>query len=83
MNKSTLSLKVGETDNLVVNVAPEDLTDASVTFESSDPMVAIVDEHGKVTAVKAGAADITVTTKIGNKTAKCTVTVTETASEAE
>jgi len=30
-----------------------------------------------VTAVKAGTADITVTTKSGNKTAKCTVIVTE------
>jgi uncharacterized protein YjdB len=38
--------------------------------------IATVDNKGKVTAVKEGNADITVTTKDGNKTAKCTLTVT-------
>ena len=76
LDKSTLSLEEGATGNLVATVAPSTATDKTVTFASSDAEVATVDNTGKVTAVKAGNADITVTTKDGNKTAKCTLTVT-------
>ena len=76
LDKSTLSLEEGTTGNLVATVAPSTASDKTVTFASSDAEVATVDNTGKVTAVKAGNADITVTTKDGNKTAKCTLTVT-------
>ena len=76
LDKSTLSLEEGATDNLVATVAPTTATDKTVSYKSSDAEVATVTNAGKVTAVKAGNADITVTTKDGNKTAKCTLTVT-------
>ena len=76
LDKSTLSLEEGATGNLVATVAPSTASDKTVTFASSDATIATVDNAGKVTAVKAGNADITVTTKDGNKTAKCTLTVT-------
>ena len=76
LDKSTLSLEEGATGNLVATVAPTTATDKTVTYSSSDKEVATVTNAGKVTAVKAGNADITVTTKDGNKTAKCTLTVT-------
>ena len=76
LDKSTLSLEEGATGNLVATVAPTTATDKTVTYSSSDEEVAKVTNAGKVTAVKAGNADITVTTKDGNKTAKCTLTVT-------
>lgn len=76
LDKSTLSLEEGATGNLVATVAPSTASDKTVTFASSDVAIATVDNTGKVTAVKAGNADITVTTKDGNKTAKCTLTVT-------
>src|SRR5699024_4359829 len=76
LDKTTLSLEEGATGNLVATVAPSTATDKTVTFASSDVAIATVDNTGKVTAVKAGNADITVTTKDGNKTAKCAVTVT-------
>ena len=76
LDKSTLSLEEGATGNLVATVAPSTASDKTVTFASSDEAIATVDNKGKVTAVKAGNADITVTTKDGNKTAKCTLTVT-------
>ena len=76
LDKTTLSLQEGDTGNLVATVAPSTATDKTVTFASSDAAIATVDNKGKVTAVKAGNADITVTTKDGNKTAKCTLTVT-------
>ena len=76
LDKSTLSLEEGATGNLVTTVAPSTASDKTVTFASSDVAIATVDNTGKVTAVKAGNADITVTTKDGSKTAKCTLTVT-------
>src|SRR5699024_234362 len=76
LNKTSTSLEVGATETLSATVAPTTATDKTVTFASSDAEVATVDNAGKVTAVKAGNADITVTTKDGSKTAKCAVTVT-------
>ena len=76
LDKSTLSLEEGATGNLVATVAPSTASDKTVTFASSDETIATVDNTGKVTAVKAGTADITVTTKDGGKTAKSTLTVT-------
>ena len=76
LDKTTLSLQEGATGNLVATVAPSTATDKTVTFASSDAAIATVDNKGKVTAVKAGNADITVTTKDGSKTAKCALTVT-------
>ena len=83
LDKTTLSLEEGATGNLVATVAPSTATDKTVTFASSDAAIATVDNTGKVTAVKPGAADITVTTKDGSKTAVCTLTVTEPAVEPE
>ncbi|MDT2639545.1 Ig-like domain-containing protein [Enterococcus dongliensis] len=76
MNKTTTSLVVGANETLTATVAPTNATDKTVTYKSSDTSVATVDSTGKVSGVKAGTADITVTTKDGSKTAKCTVTVT-------
>lgn len=77
LDKTTLSLEEGATGNLVATVAPSTATDKTVTFASSDAAIAKVDNTGKVTAVKPGTADITVTTKDGNKTATCNLTVSE------
>ncbi|WP_302626360.1 discoidin domain-containing protein [uncultured Eubacterium sp.] len=52
------------------------LTDSTVTWESSDNDVAIVDENGLVTGKKPGNATITAKTAEG-KTAACSITVTE------
>lgn len=61
--------------HLTVNVLPTYLTNKAVTWKSSNPSVATVDQNGKVTAISNGTANITVTTQDGNKTAICKVTV--------
>lgn len=76
LDKNSVSLKVGETTNLKATVSPSTATNKSVTWESSTPGVATVDQNGKVTAVAPGEATITVTAE-GNHTATCTVNVSE------
>lgn len=75
LSKSSLSLKVGENSTLTVTINPSNATDKKVTWSSSNKSVATVDSNGKVVAVGPGTAVIT--SKVGNKTVTCTVTVTE------
>jgi uncharacterized protein YjdB len=75
LDKTSLTLTAGDTATLTATVAPENATNKTVTWKSSDSKVASVDTNGKVTAVAAGTATITVTTADGGKTATCTVTV--------
>ena len=74
LNKSELSLYTGQSEILTATVQPEDATNKTVTWSTSNASVATV-ENGVVTAVAAGTATITVTTEDGNKTATCAVTV--------
>lgn len=60
-------MKVGDTLQMVATVIPEDVTDASVTWQSSDESIVTVDKYGLVTAVAAGSATVTVTTSNGLK----------------
>ena len=68
------ALNVGDTFTLTANVKPNNATDKSVTWSSSNTSVAMVDENGVVTAVAEGTATITATASNGVE-ASCTVTV--------
>ena len=76
LDKSEVTLGVGDTCTLSAAVAPANATNKKVTWSSSDSSIAAVDAAGKVTAAAAGTAIITVTTVDSGKTATCTVTVT-------
>ena len=71
----TLDLIEGQTANLTAIVSPLDADDLSVTWNSSDESVAIVDVNGQVTAVSEGSATITVRTNDGGFEATSTITV--------
>ena len=75
LNKTSLDMKVGDSETLTATVAPEDATNKAVTWKSSNESVATVDDNGKVTTVGVGEATITATTTDGEKTAECKVTV--------
>ena len=77
LDKKSLTLDVGNFDTLIATVHPEDATDKSVNWTSSDSNVATVDRSGNVTAVKEGQATITVTTNDGGFTDTCQVTVSQ------
>ena len=74
VSPTTATVKVGESVTLSATITPDDATDKTITWSSSDEKVATVDA-GKVTGVTEGTATITATTKDGNKTATCAVTV--------
>ena len=73
LDQSSLSLTEGESAKLTATVKPDNATDKSVTWSSSDAAVATVNQSGKVSALKAGTA--TITAKAGDKTATCAVIV--------
>lgn len=72
---SATLVAVGETLTLSTVITPDNASDKSVVYSSSDENVATVNNSGIVTAVANGSAVITVTTTDGGKTATCTVTV--------
>lgn len=74
LNKSSVTLKKGETSQLTATVSPSDATDKTVTYSTSNSKVATVSSNGKITAKGGGTA--TITAKAGGKTATCKVTVT-------
>ena len=62
---SLVNMTVGDSKVLKYTINPSDATDTSVTFKSDNEAVAKVDKYGKVTAVAAGTAKITVTASNG------------------
>ena len=72
LNYSALSLKVGGSQQLTATIYPENTTDRNLTWTSSTPNIATVN-NGLVTAVSVGTATITVTNGIHSAT--CAVTV--------
>jgi uncharacterized protein YjdB len=73
LNKETLELVEGDSETLVATVKPDDATDKTVTWTSSNNAVASVDQNGKVTALAEGKA--TITASAGGKSATCLVNV--------
>ncbi|MBD5407331.1 MAG: leucine-rich repeat protein [Treponema sp.] len=69
----TLTLKRNKTAKLTATVYPDNADNKTVTWSSSNISVATVDNDGTVTAVGAGYA--TITARVGDKTAQCTVHV--------
>ncbi len=76
LSENSKTIGMNETFTLTSTVLPNDATNKSVTWSSSDERVAIVDANGVVTGLKAGTATITVDTVDKHLQALCTVTVT-------
>ena len=75
LNRTVGRIGVGETSQLLAEVRPSNAADPSLTWESSDPSVATVDENGVVTGVSAGTAIITVKSNETGVSATCVITV--------
>lgn len=73
LDKTTDTLKVGDTLNLTATVKPDNATDKTVTWKSSDTSIATV-TNGTVKAIKEGT--VTITASVGSKSATCKITIT-------
>ncbi|HIU70937.1 MAG TPA: Ig domain-containing protein [Candidatus Enterosoma merdigallinarum] len=76
LDKKSIELHVGDKgEQLAATISPENATDKTVSWSSSDATVAKVDQNGFVTPVKEGTATITAT--VNGQSATCKVTVEE------
>ena len=79
LSHSTMTLNEGETESLTASVAPDNATDKTIRFTTSDRDIATVSASGDtrtITGVKDGTA--TITARSGDEvSATCIVTVNE------
>lgn len=76
LNKTSLSLGIGDEVTLSVTILPDNANDKSYTWSSSDSSIASVDNSGKVTARANGNATIKATANDGSGVfASCSVIV--------
>jgi len=81
LDKSNLSLTVGETSRLKAAITPDNATNQMFTWLSGNNDTVMVDSKGKIIAIKTGTVTVTATTQDGAFTADCVVTVTDKATE--
>lgn len=74
INKSELTLKVGDVEELIATILPSDATNKNVTWSSSNSSVVSVNK-GVVSAIQIGSARITVETEDGEMSVSCDITV--------
>ena len=74
LDRSAVSLSVGNTTDMTATILPSNATNRNVTWTTSNANVATVSNTGRITAVSAGTATITATAS-SNHTATVTVTV--------
>ncbi|MBR5272231.1 MAG: S-layer homology domain-containing protein, partial [Clostridia bacterium] len=67
-NVDDVAVKLIDQNNLVISESSIALQDYEVTYASSDPSVATVDENGHIVALKAGTTTITVVAKLSSAT---------------
>ena len=72
---SEITLFSGDNTMLLAIVEPSNASEKTVYWSSNNPAVAIVDVDGIVTAISEGKADIVATSKCGEISAICAVTV--------
>ena len=72
---SSVSLEAGKTKTITASVTPTSASDKTVTWSSSNEKVATVNANGTIKAIAAGSATITATSKDGNASTSCKVTV--------
>ena len=77
LNPSSVTLKVGDTDQIATIIKPVNATERDLVWTSSDSSVVSVDSKGVIKGLKPGTAIITVQTKDGNVVTTCEVTVKE------
>ncbi|PGH39961.1 MAG: hypothetical protein CRN43_05895 [Candidatus Nephrothrix sp. EaCA] len=71
----TVRMFAGENASVVVRITPADASNKALTWSSSNPAVASVNESGSISALTVGTATIRAAAADGAKSAECTLTV--------
>ena len=74
LSENSLSMAKGDTHTLIATVKPDNATDKTIKWTSSNSSVASVDQNGSVTAIGGGNATISAT--VGDFSASCSIDVT-------
>jgi hypothetical protein len=77
LNKTTLTLETGATEQLTATISPSNATNKMMNWSTSNSSVALVSNTGYINTLSEGTTTITVTTEDGNKTATCEITVSD------
>jgi len=77
LGEDTITLTPGVSHQLDYLVTPQDASQMSLIWQSSNPTVASVDETGRVSAFSGGTSTISVATADGSHTVNCKVIVTK------
>ena len=77
LDRTEISLAVGETYKLTAALTPSDATNQTLNYKSMDSKIADVSKTGLITAKQSGTAYIIVSTPNGKVSATCTVKVTQ------
>ena len=83
LSDTELTMAAGTTETLYATVMPLSAFNKNVTWVSTNPKVATVDEDGNVKALKAGTTTVIAYCEDGDVTASCVVTVTNSATGIE
>lgn len=78
LSPTSATIGLGGTQQITATVLPNNATNKTVSWTTSNAAVATVNSNGLVTGISAGSATITVTTQDGGKTAVCNITVSST-----
>jgi len=69
-------LDINTTQQLLATIAPNNATNKTMIWNSSNPTIATVSANGLISAIGAGSTTITATTQDGSKIETCAVTIT-------
>lgn len=75
LSTDKIDLKIGETASINATILPEEATDKSLSWSTSDESVATVDQEGKVTAISEGSVTISSHSLYGNATQSLILTI--------
>jgi len=75
LSVSNLSIELGSTENISATVFPENASNKTIGWSTSDANVATVDNFGKILAIGIGSCSIIATSADGITTATCNVEV--------
>ncbi len=70
---TAMLIEIGKSASVTATVRPSNATDQMITWSSSDPSIATVNQTGEVTAVKEG--DVTILATCGDRSVSCHVMV--------